>query len=122
MSHFKYLEEKLFIENISVRNVAKRNKTPFYLYSEQQIKNNYLNFEKIFKNVNPLICFAAKANTNLTIMNILGKLGSKLVGISIGKKALKAGIEKIGFDRGGYLYHGRVKSLAEGAREAGLKF
>jgi len=47
---------------------------------------------------------------------------SKLVGLSIGKKALKAGFEKIGFDRGGYLYHGRVKSLAEGAREAGLKF
>jgi large subunit ribosomal protein L18 len=35
---------------------------------------------------------------------------------------LKAGFEKIGFDRGGYLYHGRVKSLAVGAREAGLKF
>ena len=47
---------------------------------------------------------------------------SKLVGISLGKRALKAGLEKIGFDRGGYLYHGRVKSLAEGAREAGLKF
>ena len=47
---------------------------------------------------------------------------SKLVGISIGSKAVKAGIEKIGFDRNGYLYHGRVKSLAEGAREAGLKF
>jgi large subunit ribosomal protein L18 len=47
---------------------------------------------------------------------------SKLVGLSIGKKAIKAGVEKIGFDRGGYLYHGRVKSLAEGAREAGLKF
>lgn len=47
---------------------------------------------------------------------------SKLVGLSIGKKAIKAGIAKIGFDRGGYLYHGRVKSLAEGAREAGLKF
>ena len=47
---------------------------------------------------------------------------SNLVGLSIGKKAIKAGIEKIGFDRGGYLYHGRVKSLAEGAREAGLKF
>ena len=47
---------------------------------------------------------------------------SKLVGLSIGKKAVKAGIENIGFDRGGYLYHGRVKSLAEGAREAGLKF
>ena len=47
---------------------------------------------------------------------------SKLVGLSIGKKAIKAGFEKIGFDRSGYLYHGRVKSLAEGAREAGLKF
>ena len=45
-----------------------------------------------------------------------------LVGKSIGEKALKAGVSNISFDRGGYLYHGRVKSLAEGAREAGLKF
>ena len=45
-----------------------------------------------------------------------------LVGKSIGEKALKAGVSNISFDRGGYLYHGRVKSLAEGVREAGLKF
>jgi large subunit ribosomal protein L18 len=45
-----------------------------------------------------------------------------LVGKSLGEKALKAGVSNITFDRGGYLYHGRVKSLAEGAREAGLKF
>ncbi|OYX28982.1 MAG: 50S ribosomal protein L18 [Flavobacteriales bacterium 32-35-8] len=45
-----------------------------------------------------------------------------LVGKALAEKALKAGIETISFDRGGYLYHGRVKSLAEGAREAGLKF
>lgn len=45
-----------------------------------------------------------------------------LVGKTIAEKALKAGIDTISFDRGGYLYHGRVKSLAEGAREAGLKF
>ena len=44
------------------------------------------------------------------------------VGKLIAEKALKAGIETISFDRGGNLYHGRVKSLAEGAREAGLKF
>ena len=44
------------------------------------------------------------------------------VGKLIAEKALKAGIETISFDRGGYLYHGRVKSLADGAREAGLKF
>ena len=45
-----------------------------------------------------------------------------LVGKALAEKALKAGIETISFDRGGYLYHGRVKSLAEGAREGGLKF
>ncbi len=47
---------------------------------------------------------------------------SALVGKSIAEKATKAGIATIAFDRGGYLYHGRVKSLAEGAREGGLKF
>ena len=47
---------------------------------------------------------------------------AKLVGKAIAEKAVKAGVDTISFDRGGYLYHGRVKSLAEGAREAGLKF
>lgn len=45
-----------------------------------------------------------------------------LVGKSLGEKAVKAGLETVSFDRGGYLYHGRVKSLADGVREAGLKF
>jgi large subunit ribosomal protein L18 len=47
---------------------------------------------------------------------------SKLVGKAIAELALAKGITDIVFDRGGYLYHGRVKALAEGAREAGLKF
>ena len=45
-----------------------------------------------------------------------------LVGKAIAEKSKKAGIELVAFDRGGNLYHGRVKALAEGAREAGLKF
>ncbi len=44
------------------------------------------------------------------------------VGKSLAEKAVKAGIEKVAFDRNGYLYHGRVKALADSAREAGLKF
>jgi large subunit ribosomal protein L18 len=47
---------------------------------------------------------------------------SKLVGQSLAKKALAVGIENCVFDRGGYLYHGRVKAVADGAREGGLKF
>ena len=50
------------------------------------------------------------------------KEGAKQLGLLIGKKALEKGIENVVFDRGGYLYHGRVKELADGAREAGLKF
>lgn len=47
---------------------------------------------------------------------------AKIVGQEIAKKSIDKGIEAVVFDRGGYLYHGRVKSLADGARESGLKF
>lgn len=47
---------------------------------------------------------------------------AKQVGLLIAQKAIAAGINQVIFDRGGYLYHGRVKALSEGAREGGLKF
>lgn len=50
------------------------------------------------------------------------KEAAKAVGMAIGKKALANGIDQVVFDRGGYIYMGRVEQLAEGAREAGLKF
>ena len=52
--------------------------------------------------------------TSMEVATAVGKL--------VAEKALKAGITEVTFDRGGYLYHGRIKSLAEGARAAGLKF
>ncbi|WP_010521651.1 50S ribosomal protein L18 [Aquimarina agarivorans] len=57
---------------------------------------------------------ADATGTKIEIANLVGK--------AIAEKAVKAGVEVVAFDRGGYLYHGRIKSLAEGAREAGLKF
>ncbi|MEW9122250.1 MAG: 50S ribosomal protein L18 [Thermotaleaceae bacterium] len=50
------------------------------------------------------------------------KDAAKLVGEMVAKRAIEKGIDKVVFDRGGYIYHGRVKELAEGAREAGLQF
>ncbi|MBE6121596.1 MAG: 50S ribosomal protein L18 [Erysipelotrichaceae bacterium] len=47
---------------------------------------------------------------------------AKKVGEDVAKKCLEAGIEAVRFDRGGYVYHGRVQALADAAREAGLKF
>ena len=50
------------------------------------------------------------------------KEAAKKVGRTIAERAVKNGISEVVFDRGGYLYHGRVRELAEGAREGGLKF
>ncbi|SHF02038.1 50S ribosomal protein L18 [Alkalibacter saccharofermentans] len=50
------------------------------------------------------------------------KEAAKMVGKAIGEKAISKGIDTVVFDRGGYIYHGKIKELAEGAREAGLKF
>jgi large subunit ribosomal protein L18 len=47
---------------------------------------------------------------------------SKLVGAAIARKAADLGLQTVVFDRGGYLYHGRVKAVADGAREGGLQF
>ena len=97
MSFLKYHGSKLFIENSSIINITKKNKTPFYAYSENQIKENYFKLAKSFKNTKPLICFATKANTNLSIIKILGKLGAGADVVSGGEllKALKAGIKPI---------------------------
>ena len=94
MPQFKYVGEKFFAEKVSIEKITSKNKTPFYLYSENQIKENFLNFKRSFKQVNPIICFAAKANSNLSILRLLGKLGAGADVVSGGEllKAIKAGI------------------------------
>lgn len=65
---------------------------------------------------------ASSLDKGLGLENTSNKEAARAVGEAIAKKALDAGFETVVFDRSGYLYHGRVKELAEGAREAGLKF
>ncbi len=56
------------------------------------------------------------------IQNTGNKDGAKLVGKLVGERALGKGIKSVTFDRGGHIYHGRIKALADGARESGLDF
>ncbi len=72
-------------------------------------------------NSTTLVC-ASSLDKELKLKNGGNKEAAKLVGKTIAERAMAKGIETVAFDRGGFLYHGRVKELADGAREAGLKF
>lgn len=65
---------------------------------------------------------ASTLDKSLELTSTSNKEAAKKVGESIAKKALEKNVENVVFDRSGYIYHGRIKELAEGAREAGLKF
>ena len=91
----KYIGKNFSIENIKVRNLAKKYKTPLYCYSYKRLRENIINFKKSFKNLNPIICFAVKANTNLKLLKEINKLNLGADVVSVGEliKALKAGIK-----------------------------
>ena len=66
MQNLRYVGKNLFIEKLSINNIVKKNKTPFYLYSENQIINNYLKFTKTLKKLIQL--FALQLNQIVTLL------------------------------------------------------
>lgn len=64
----------------------------------------------------------AEKDVRAKLKSCADKDAASAVGLAIAERAKKAGIEEVVFDRGGYNYHGRVRALAEGAREGGLRF
>jgi large subunit ribosomal protein L18 len=68
------------------------------------------------------VTIAAASSVELGDKTKLNTENSKAVGKKIAEKAVSSGVQSIVFDRNGYLYHGNIKALAEGAREGGLKF
>ena len=90
----KYINRKFVIENVNVQNIGKKYGTPTYCYSFNQLKQNIVSFKKNFKSFSPLICFAIKSNTNLSLIKEIRKFGLGADVVSIGELmlALKAGI------------------------------
>ena len=95
MTSIKYKNNNLFVENTSVKRVASKYKSPFYLYSNNNIVKNFKSFYNNFKRVTPLICFSVKANSNIQILRVLKKMGSGADVVSGGEllKCLKSGIK-----------------------------
>jgi len=93
MHDFKFSSGELCCERVKVSAVAKKVGTPFYLYSYNTIADHFTKLQKAFAPVDPLICFAMKANGNLAIVKSLIDLGAGIDIVSIGelKKALLAG-------------------------------
>tara|TARA_Y100000816_G_scaffold215088_1_gene160297 strand:- start:2570 stop:3784 length:1215 start_codon:yes stop_codon:yes gene_type:complete len=91
----KYKSKELFIENFNVKTLAEKYSTPLYCYSLKKIKENIKKFKRYFKNLNPLICFAVKANPNQFLIKEIGKLGLGADVVSMGElvRALKSGIK-----------------------------
>lgn len=95
MHEFKYKGNNLYCENVSVRGIARKFPTPFYLYSYKTLIDHHMKLEDAFRSVRPLICFSMKANSNLAILRALVKRGAGLDIVSGGElyKAKKIGAD-----------------------------
>ena len=89
-----YKKNKLIIDRFNISDITKKYKTPIYCYSLKRIEDNIQNLKNYFKKINPLICYAVKANSNLGILKEIKKnnLGADVVSGGELMKAIKAGI------------------------------
>ena len=94
MKYIKFKKNNLCVEKISAIKLAKIYKTPFYCYSLLELKKNFFDFKNSFNDIEPLVCFSVKSNSNLTLLKELGKMGSGADVVSVGEllKAIRAGI------------------------------
>jgi diaminopimelate decarboxylase len=95
MHHFHYRNDELFCEEVPVRRIAKTAGTPFYLYSHATLVRHFNAFNDAFAGLDRLVCFSAKANSNLAVLSLFSGLGSGLDIVSGGElyRGLKAGFD-----------------------------
>ena len=93
---YKNIDDKntAHIENVSIIDIAKEVGTPFYAYSKQSLIENFLEYKDNFQDIDCKICYAIKANSNISLVKILAENGSGIDAVSAGEvfRAIKAGI------------------------------
>ncbi|PYE89015.1 diaminopimelate decarboxylase [Phyllobacterium leguminum] len=120
MNHFDYRDGVLHAENVSVADIARAVGTPFYCYSTATLTRHYRVFSETFADMDALVCYALKANSNQAVLKTLAKLGSGADVVSEGelRRALAAGIpaDKIVFSGVGKKAGEMDFALASGIR------
>jgi len=121
MHDFKFKNNELHCESVKVSRIAKEVGTPFYLYSHNTLVDHYLKIKKAFKKLDPIICFAMKANDNLAVIKTLVNQGAGFDIVSVGelKKARKA---KADLSKIVFASVGKTEEEIVAAIEAGILF
>jgi diaminopimelate decarboxylase len=94
MHYFHFKGGELYAEDIPVKSLAERFGTPLYIYSQKTIERHVMAYKEAFKDINHIVCYAVKANSNLSILRLLKRLGCGADVISGGElfRAIRAGI------------------------------
>ncbi|MGN7294829.1 diaminopimelate decarboxylase [Rhizobium sp. SAFR-030] len=94
MNHFQYIDGVLHAENVAIPEIAKAVGTPFYCYSTATLERHYRVFAEAFGDIDAMVCYAMKANSNQAVLTTLGRLGAGVDVVSGGelRRALAAGI------------------------------
>jgi len=95
MHDFQYRGDSLFCEEVPISDIAADVGTPFYLYSRRTLENHFRAFDSAFAKTDHLICFSAKANSNLAVLRIFSRLGGGIDVVSGGEiyRAVQAGVK-----------------------------
>lgn len=119
MDHFSYKNHTLHAENVAVAAIAEAVGTPFYCYSRATLTRHVQVFRDALASLNPLICFAVKANSNIAVLKVLAKLGMGADVVSEGeaRRALAAGVEPYNIVFSGV---GKTREEMRFALEAGI--
>ena len=90
-----YKQDQLFVEDVAVSEITNRLRTPFYVYSRSVIEENFGRFKRSLEGLDNIICYSVKANSNLSVLETIAKLGGGADVVSLGeyKRALIAGID-----------------------------